>query len=234
MHPTNIEELIEDATHIGGMIPVFGGLLAGIALRAISSRRWGRLINYLDSIEYDLRSFGSFSDDQEEFVGEILERVIRERSDEKTECYRNILLNGLRSPDFDYDWNIDTVNLVERLTSNHIKVLQVIYDPYKAKVRLGDDNYVPQTVGNMAGLPANDLGLFLLSPFFPNWAGSDLTRIWNGLCDAYVISRGRLTMVNLPPSHEEIGIDLVADTFRNYVTDYGYGFIRYILTAELR
>ena len=129
LRPTNVEELVESTALIVNVVPAFGGLLSGIALHAISSRRWDRLVGFIGSIEDRLSGVEQITEDQEDFVAEIVERVIRERSEELTSCYRNLLLNGLSAQDFDYDSTLEMVNLVARLTPNHIKVLHVINHP---------------------------------------------------------------------------------------------------------
>ena len=217
--------------HFCDASPLFGGLLSGIALHAISSRRWDRLVEFIDSIEDRLRGLEQISEDQEDIVAEIVERVIRERSGEKTSCYRNVLLNGLSSQDFDYDSTLEMVNMVARLTPNHIKVLRVINDPEQAKARLGSQRYSARTPSQMVGLPANDLGFFVLLPFFPDWTGSQLGRIWDELCDVHILQRGA-PRIDLPPTHAEIGIDFVTTTFSQYLTEYGYDFMRFILTSD--
>lgn len=232
LRPTNGEELIEFLATFANLVPSIGGLLSGVALQATSSRRWDRLIYFIQSLEARLEDLEYLTDDQEELIIETVERVLREHSDEKRECYRNIILNGLGRSDFNYDDTLEMVKLVERLTPNHIRVLHIINDPEKAKSNLGSDKYVARTPASMPGMVSSDLGIFLLSPFLPDWPGIQLRRIWDELCDVYVIGRGA-PRISLPSRDDEIGMDLVTATFRHYLTNYGYDFVNFILTSDM-
>lgn len=48
----------------------------------------------------------------------MVERVVGERSEEETACYRNILLNGLSVKDIGYDKTLEMVKLVVRLLAH--------------------------------------------------------------------------------------------------------------------
>ena len=231
LRPTGIEQSVEAASLLASSIPTIGGLLSGVVMNTTSSRRWRRLLAFLEYIEGRLRGLEGLSDDQEEVVVEIVERVVRERSEEKTDCYRNILLNGLSIREIDYDKTLEMVKLVERLTVNHIKVLQVIRDPVTARSKLGSGGYVERDARPIVGLPTGQLGLFLLSSFFPNWSSSQLSRVWEELCDAHVMRRVS-PQIDMPPAHEMIGMDLVVSSFHQYVSEYGHDFIRYVLALE--
>ena len=231
LRPTNIEESIEAAGVLLNVIPAIGGLLSGIVLQTTSASRWERLTAFLESIQNRMKCLESLSNDHEEIAVEIVERVVRERSEEKTDCYRNILLNGLNRIDFDYDKTLEMVKLVERLTANHIRILQVIRDPVAAEAALGSSVYPERPVRSLSGLPTNYLGLFLVRPFFPDWPAGELDRIWEELCDVHIL--GRVTPhIDLPPSNETIGIDMVVTCFNQYITESGYEFIRHVLTVE--
>ena len=231
LRPTSVEQSIEAAALLANSIPTIGGLLSGVVMYTTSSRRWKRLIAFLASIEDRLHCVEDLSEDQEEIVVEIVERVVRERSEEKIHCYRNILLNGLSSTEIEYDKTLEMIKLVERLTVNHIKVLQAIRDPVSAKASLGNGVYVERHVRSIKGLPTSQLGLFLLSSFFPNWPGHQLSRIWEDLSDAHVI--GRVSpQLDFPPANDTIGMDFVAASFGQYLSEYGHDFVRYVLTLD--
>ena len=231
LRPTSVEQSIEWAALLANSIPTIGGLLSGIVMNATSARRWTRLLSFLESIEGRLQCVEELSEDKEEIVVEIVERVVRERSEEKIYCYRNILLNVLSSTAFEYDETLEMVRLVERLTANHIKVLQVFRDPVAAKAKLGSGGYVKRPERSIAGLPTSQLGLFLVSPYFPGWPENQLSRIWEDLCDAHVIER-IAPQLNIPPSHDMIGMDFVEASLGQYISEYGHEFIRFVLTLE--
>lgn len=159
LRPTNFEQSLEAAALIASSVPAVGGLLSGLVMQTTSSRRWSRLLAYVESIEDKLDGLGTLSDDQGEIIIEIVERVIKERSQEKTDCYRNILLNALGGDSFDYDETLEMVKLVERLTTNHLKVLQAVSKPAEAKDKLDTGAYVERTAGSVVGLPTSQLGL---------------------------------------------------------------------------
>ena len=232
LRPTNIKESLQAAAVLASTIPTIGGLLSGIVMNTASSRRWQRLLTYLESIEDRLNYLGSPSDDQEEIVVEILERVIKERSEEKTDCYRNILLNALSSSNFDYDRTLEMVKLVERLTANHMKVLRVISDPVAARAKIGDGVYLERPVSSIARLPAIQLGLYFVSSYFPKWPSGQLSRIWGELCDCHVI-HNISPRVDMPLVHEMISIDMIALSLSQYITEYGHDFICYVLTLDV-
>ena len=231
LRPTSIETAIELAGILANTVPTIGGLLSGIVMNASSSRRWGRLLVFLESIESRLHGLESLSDDQEEIVVEIVERVVRGRSEEKTSCYRNILLNGLASQEFNYDKTLEMVKLVERLAVNHIKVLHVVRDPVVAKAELGGLAHVERPAKLLLGLPVNQAGLFLVSPYFPDWPAGQLSRIWEELCDANILDRISPSM-DIRPKHDVISVNLVATVLSQYITQYGHDFIRHVLMPE--
>ena len=74
----------------------------------------------------DLEDLGHLSDEQEDMTAEVFERVVRERSDERLGCYRNILVGVLTSQEWEYDRVEEHVKRVERLTSNDIKLLSML------------------------------------------------------------------------------------------------------------
>ena len=231
LEPNNIERSIEAVGLLANFIPCVGGLLSGVVLSTTSSRRWTRLLNFLDTIESRLRGVEGLSEDQEEIVVEVVERVVRERSDEKVLCYRNLLLNGLSDRDLDYDMTLEMVKLVERLTTNHIKVLQVINDPVGAKANLGSGGYLERPAQSLVGLQVGQIGVFFMSAFFPNWPCGQLGRIWEELCDAHILLRIS-PQITKPPPHQMIGMDVIVEAFAQHITDFGRDFIRYILTSD--
>ena len=189
------------------------------------------MLAFLDTIESRLRGVEDLSEDQEEIVVEVVERVIRERSEEKTFCYRNILLHGLNDRNFDFDMTLEMVKLVERLTANHIRVLHVINNPVAAKDSLGSGGYVELPAKSLVGLPTNQTGVFLMSGFFPNWPQGQMGRIWEELCDFHILQRIS-PQITRPQTHQMISVEIVAECFGQHLTDFGRDFIGYILTSD--
>ena len=95
--------------------PFIGGIVSGIALHTVAALRWERLVDFLQSVEEQLEHLHleDISADQEEIVTEVLERVIRERSKEKSDCYRRIFLNAVSDESLEYGEVIEKVKLVE-------------------------------------------------------------------------------------------------------------------------
>ena len=217
LRPTSAEEIIEGAALVGNSIPVIGGVLCGIALHSTAERRWERLLDFLRSVEEVLGDLKRVSADQEEIAAEVLERVIRERSQEKIECYRNILLNAVRDDALDYDATIDIVKLVEGLTPNHIKLLSVLRDPLEADRELGG-KVARETANFYSGSHAT-----FLYPFFPDWGAERLRRLWDDLQRAHILSDG------FPSA---MGMSFTLEGLSNYISNFGRGVVNYILESD--
>ena len=228
---TTTEDIVEQAAVLIQAFPVLGGLASGIALFTTSNRRWERLVKFLRSVEDRLDDWENLSDDHEEIVVEILERVVRERSDEKTECFRSILFTSLRDTDFNYDRSLELVKLTERLTVNHIRPLRVVSDPISAIESAGGKVSIERPANSLSGLLAGDVGLFFVAPFFADWSGNDLRRIWEELCDSHVLQR--ISPKFRPPKADEtIDADLIALILKQYISQYGHEYLQYILISE--
>ena len=217
LRPTTGEEIIEVAGMLSNAFPVVGGVLSSVALFSVSERRWERLVDFLRAVEEKLEHLKSVSADQEEVVAEILERVIRERSQEKRDCFRNILLNAVEDEEMEYDEVIEMVRLVEQLTPNHIRLLSVLRDPVKADERLG-------------GIVARDTANFymgphvtFLRPFFPDWGDERLSRAWADLERFNILSQGY-------PS--AMGSTFTLQGLSNYVSGFGRSVANYILDSD--
>ena len=216
LRPTNVEDMVEGAALLASSFPVIGGVASGIALHTTASRRWDRLVNFLISVEEKLQEVESISDDQEEIVVEVLERVVKERSEEKRECFRNILVHAIVDQDLDYDTTIENVRLLERLTSNHIRMLSILRDPLGADRQLG---------GKVAAATSNSFGgsyAAYLRPFFDNWNDEQLRRVWSDLHNEYVLNQSFPTTVGVSPNLEGLTTCL---------SDYGMSFVQHILSG---
>lgn len=230
LRPTRPEQFLEAAAVLASIVPTIGGPISGIVTSATSTRRWNRLLDFLESVETRLSGLEDLSDDQHEIATEILERVVREHSREKTSCYRNILLNGLRAKDMKYDQTMEMLKLVERLTPNHIKVLQVLKDPAAALKTLAPGAYEELRANAVVGLPSHLLSVSLLWSLLPDWPFDQLSVVWDELCDSRLIYGGS-PHVQLPPADEKIRFDLVSSILCQHVSEFGHEFIRHVLES---
>ena len=217
LRPTSAEELVEGAALVGNSIPLIGGVASSIALHSMAGRRWDRLLDFLKSIEKELGNLKGVSADQEEIAAEVLDRVIRERSQEKTECYRNILLNAVKDDALDYDLTIDIVKLVDGLTPNHIKLLSVLRDPLEADRQLGG-----KVARKTANLHLGSHATFLY-PFFPDWGAERLGRLWDDLHRLHILDQG------FPSA---MGGSFTLEGLSNYISSFGRGVLSYILESD--
>ena len=207
--------MVEGAALLASSFPLVGGVASGIALYATSSRRWDRLVNFLVLVEERLREVENISDDQEELVVEILERVVKERSKEKRECFSNILIHAVADQDLEYDTMIENVRLLERLTPNHIRILSILRDPLEADRQLNGAESAA-TLNRSGGSYAS-----YLRPFFENWNDEQLRRMWSDLHNEHVVSQPYPTAVGVHPSLEGLTTCL---------SDYGMRFVQHILS----
>ena len=217
LRPTSAEEIIEGAALLGNAFPVFGGVVSGIAMYAVSARRQERLWDFLRSVDEDLEHLKGISADQEEIVAEVLERVIKERSQDKTDCYRNILLNAVVDEALRYDSVLEMVRQVEQFTPNHIKLLAVLHNPIEADKQL-DGRVSKETADYVQGSQA-----IYLRSFFLDWDDDQLKRTWEGLRGASVLSQ------DYPNGTQSLrGIQELSRNLSNY----GRGFVRYVLETD--
>ena len=217
LRPTTAEELIAGAALVGNAFPLIGGVASGIALFSVSERRWVRLIEFLRSVEQKLEQLTSISADQEELVAEVLERVVRERSHEKTDSFRNILLNAVTDEGMDYDEVIEMVRLVEQMTPNHIKLLSVLQDPVKADERLGG-KVAEQTAAFYMGPHVT-----FLRPFFPDWGDERLRRAWGDLQRFNILTQDYPTAM---------GSTFTLEGLSGYVSAFGRTVVSYIIGPD--
>ena len=217
LRPTTAEEIIAGAALLSNAFPLIGGVASGIALFSVSERRWGRLIEFLQSVEEKFEQLTSISADQEEVVAEVLERVVRERSDEKTDCFRNILLNAVADGGMDYDEVIEMVRLVEQMTPNHIKLLSVLQDPIKADENLGGK------VAEGTAAFANAPHVAFLKPFFPDWRDEHLKRTWADLRRFNILAQDYPTAM---------GSTFTLEGLSEYVSAFGRTVVNYIIEPD--
>ena len=217
LRPTTIEETIEGAALIGNALPLFGGVVSGIALHTVTARRQERFLDFVAKLHGRVQRLESISDDHAEILIEVLERVVRERSREKTECYRNILLNVATNESFDYDAVLEMVRKVELFTPNHIKLLAVLHDPIEADKQL-DGRVSKETANTVQGSQA-----VYLRSFFWDWDDDQLQRTWEGLRAASVLSQ------DYPSGTQSLrGIQELSRNLSNY----GRSFVRYVLEID--
>ena len=216
------ETVVEKAALVASHIPYLGPLASGAALQAVSSRRWDRLIMFISNLQTrleDLEHLSHLSAEQEDMTAEVFERVVRERSDERLGCYRNILVGVLTSHHWEYDRVEEHVKRVERLTSNDIKLLSMLADPYARDSELegaiskrADEIY-------MGGLSS------LIETAMPDWDMEMLRRSWGSLLSESILNHDY-------PSGVATGSSITLDALNGQLSSYGREFVDFVVLEK--
>ena len=209
------ETVVQKAALIANYIPYLGPLASGAALQAVSSRRWDRLIMFISNLRTrleDLERLEHISAEQEDMTAEIFERVVRERSEERLECYRNILAGVLTGHDWEYDIVEEYVRKVERLTSNDIKLLSVLADPHARDAELSGEISRTADRISMGGLSS------LVEVALPGWGREMLRRSWDTLLSEHILGQGY-------PSGLMTGSSVTLNALSGQLTGYGREFV---------
>jgi hypothetical protein len=128
-----VGDYLDVAALFAEAIPGLGGAISNVLGGFSSRRKQMRFLEVIEGVAADLRGFKSEvseqyvrSEDFEDLFEETLRQAARERSAEKRAVYRDFIVNAIREPGEPYDEQIETLRLIGRLSSAHIRVLAAI------------------------------------------------------------------------------------------------------------
>ena len=128
-------------------IPSIGGALSILFDKYIPDKRYDRLYRFIESLQNDMESLNiNFTKEllkSDEFI-EIIEKVFygvaSSSQKEKMESYKSILLNSIKSPKYPSFENKEIyLNMVNELSTAHIKVLSSLYHRSKDGIISGSE-----------------------------------------------------------------------------------------------
>ena len=213
------ETVVEKAALVAGSIPVIGPLASGAALQAVSARRWDRLIMFISNVQTRVEDLERLSDKQEDMTADIFERVVKERSDERVLCYENILVGVLTGDDWDYDEVEEYVKKIDRLTSNDIKLLAVVADPYARDEELSGAISRKADATYAGGLST------LIEVALPGWGREALVQSWDTLRSEHLLS-------DQYPSTMMTGNSVTLEGLHSRLSGQGRVFVEFVLTES--
>ncbi len=214
------ETVVEKAALVAGSIPVIGPLASGAALQAVSARRWDRLIMFISNVQTRVEDLERLSDKQEDMTADIFERVVKERSDERVLCYENILVGVLTRDDWDYDEVEEYVKKIDRLTSNDIKLLAVVADPYAR------DEELSGAISEAAqGMSLGGSLSVLFEIALPGWSREALVQSWDTLRSEHLLS-------DQYPSTMMTGSSVTLEGLHSRLSGQGRVFVEFVLTES--
>jgi hypothetical protein len=73
------------------------------------------------------------SEDFEDLLEETLRTAARERSADKRKVYRDFIVNAIREPGEQYDAQLEILQIITRMSPEHLRVLAAINQPPAAK-----------------------------------------------------------------------------------------------------
>ena len=117
---------------IASCIPIIGGVGTSIWSDISADRKAQRLKVFLNDLDNELKkNTARINNDlvsKEDFV-DVFEmtakKIAVERSEEKREAFKNILLNGILTPNHTYDELENQIRILDQLNSDHIIVLKI-------------------------------------------------------------------------------------------------------------
>jgi hypothetical protein len=203
------EMILETTATLVNLVPGIGGAISSVLFGISGDRRFERVRAFLEDL--DLR-VGHLSEEQDRFVRsdefedlltETLERVSRERNEDKRRLYAAFLLEIIDElPTESYDERLHFLRIIEELQGDHIRIL-------RAMAAEPDTNNA--TMGGSRKLT--------LEALLPDIPSDRLTELTNRLGDLRVIDAGMLAPIVTGPS----AIDL-----RPVVTPFGARFVRFL------
>jgi cadmium resistance protein CadD (predicted permease) len=117
-------------------IPVIGGLIGSLLSDTLADRKEQRLNDFLkdmkDAIDENKERLNSDFISKVDFL-DVFEattnKIANERSDEKRSAFKNILLNGILSPNYTYDDIENQMRILDQLNADHILLLKFFKSP---------------------------------------------------------------------------------------------------------
>ena len=131
---TKTETVLDTAAIIGSVVPWLGGPISNVLNGITLERKLKRVHEVIMSVSSNLADFESRASQdyvQSEEFEELLEKTLRNVSEEKSErkraIYKAFLTNAVRSPRIDeYDIQVSIINCINNISIDHLQILKAI------------------------------------------------------------------------------------------------------------
>jgi hypothetical protein len=128
-----IREFRDLAAIFTSVSPVLEGAVSNVLGGVATQRKIQRMEEVLKGVADDLAGVKSKlseeyvkTEDFEDLLEETLRRAARERSEEKRRIYRDFIVSAIRHPGETYDAQLELLQIVGQLSSDHIRVLRAL------------------------------------------------------------------------------------------------------------
>ncbi len=177
------EMVIEELALMANAIPVVGGIVSGIAVDYVSSRKNTRLNIFLKELYKELKQLGEkISEDKandEEFrniVEDIFDKASACRQQDKLDAFRALFINITIANAPDYNEALEVASLIDRWQDRHVIVIKLLEDPWGATGEKMGSGY--GSMGSIIGALRNAL----------KWDDEQITRTWAELYATRIIN----------------------------------------------
>jgi hypothetical protein len=118
------------------LIPGIGGAIGSILSDALADRKEQRLNEFLQSLKDEISE--NKNQINSDFVSKVdfldifevtTTKIANERSEEKRNAFKNILLTGILSPNYTYDQLENQIRILDQLNADHILLLKFFKSP---------------------------------------------------------------------------------------------------------
>ena len=164
MEKQDKQAIIESFTKaVISFVPGIGGAVGSILGDVLAHRKEKRINEFLETIKEDIINnkeqvnldFVSKEDFLDVFEG-TAKKIANERSEEKRQAYKNILVHGILSNGYSYDEVENQMRILDLLSSDHILLLNLFASPINFKLE-------------NANLKSAGTYWALLKQILPNW-----------------------------------------------------------------
>lgn len=129
---TSAETALDVTAAVVGLAPVLGGPVASVLSGLSGDRRFQRVREVVLELAQRVQDLSEEqknyirSEDFEDLLHETLERVWRERNEEKRRIYREFLEGAIQSPGQPYDEQLRFLRTLEELQPDHLRILRAM------------------------------------------------------------------------------------------------------------
>lgn len=209
---TQVERALEVAATVGNLVPVLGGVVASVLSGLAGDRRFERVREVLLELADRVKGVSAEQEkyirgeDFEDLLIETLQRVWRERDEEKRRIYRDFLAAAIASPGGPYDEQLRFLRTLEELQGDHIRILRAIFQEPS-----------PET-SSLTGSPIRTLQRRL-----PDMDEARIDDLVTQLNDLRITNLGSLRVMMTARGAEDL---------RPTMTPYGQRFVRFLRTSD--
>lgn len=182
LESTRGEQVGEGAAIALNAIPMFGGVIAGIASTFIEKRQNRRLEGFLlelaanvNAVKQQVNSDFVKSEEFADLTENIISKASESRQQEKLDALRAIFLNTSLANRPNYDEATEVIELIGSWQKRHIVLLKILSDPYAA------DRQMNNVVGDNGSSIEEIIGKLL-----PEWDTDQIERTWQDLYNANI------------------------------------------------